>query len=124
MNTRIKQRRKELKITQVELAKRIGVTQGAISAIERGDCDPTTTTIGSIAKTLNVSVDWLIFGKEFKKDENSEEELAGIRNKPPNLNFSDQQLELLELTKNMTEQQQVELLGAVKMFLINQKTYT
>lgn len=49
--------RKEAKITQAELAKRIGADKGYISRIERGLTVPTMTTFFKIVSALGFTVD-------------------------------------------------------------------
>lgn len=102
MHKRIRERRKELKMSQEELAAKAGITQTGISAIEKNKNDTTCSVIAKIAGALNVSTDYLILG---------------TANKPPEREFSKQQQELLEIMQHMTEPEQIELLGAVKMYL-------
>lgn len=52
----IKRRRRSLGLTQKELAKRAGMTQGALSAIENHNKQPTAYCISAIAKALGVPV--------------------------------------------------------------------
>lgn len=108
MHERIRERRKELKMNQAELATKAGMTQTGISTIELGKVDPTTSNIKKIAAALDVSLDYLILG---------------IANKPPERDFSKQQQELLEIMQHMTEPEQIELLGAVRMYL-STRTHT
>lgn len=105
MHKRIRERRKELNMKQVELAELTGITQTTISTIEKGKNDTTCSVIAKIAATLNVSTDYLILG---------------TANKPPENNFSKQQQEILEIMQHMTEPEQEQLLGAVKMYLNTQ----
>lgn len=102
MHDRIKKRRKELNMNQTELAQRTGITQTTISAIEKNKNDTTCSVIAKIAAALNVSTDYLILG---------------TANKPPENEFSKQQQEMLEIMQPMTEKEQIELLGAIKMYL-------
>lgn len=102
MHNRIRERRKELKMNQAELAAKSGMTQTGISTIELNKVDPTTSNIKKIAAALNVSLDYLILG---------------TANKPSEREFSKQQQELLEIMQHMTEPEQEQLLGAVKMYL-------
>ena len=106
MHNRIRERRKELKMNQAELAAKAGITQTGISSIELGKTDPTTTNIKRIAAALDVSLDYLILG---------------TANKPPEIEFSKQQQELIDIMQHMTEPEQIELLGAVKMYLSTRK---
>lgn len=105
MHNRIRERRKELKMNQTELANKAGINQTTISTIELGKVDPTTSSIKMIAAALDVSIDYLILG---------------TANKPPEREFSKQQQELLEIMQHMTEPEQEQLLGAVKMYLSTQ----
>lgn len=59
---RIKSKRKELKITQEQLAEIIDVSPSYISEIERGMSISSLFTITKIANTLDLSLDYLIFG--------------------------------------------------------------
>lgn len=102
MHDRIRQQRKKLKMNQEQLAIKAGITQATISAIELNKNEASYKTVAKIAKALDVSTDYLILG---------------TANKPTVKEFSKQQLELIELTEKMTDQEQSELLGAVKMYL-------
>lgn len=71
MNTiadRLSKRRKELGLTQKELAKRVGLTQGTIGQLERGLLQ-TTKKIYELAQVLAVDTQWLLFGTENAVDE-------------------------------------------------------
>lgn len=61
IGARIKLRRKELKLTQEQLADLANLTQAAIAKIERGGA---TRHIADIAKALGVNTDWLVYGEE------------------------------------------------------------
>lgn len=58
---RVKQRRKELVLTQEELAARTSVSQAAIAKIERGGA---TRHTAELARALGVSTSWLVYGVE------------------------------------------------------------
>jgi transcriptional regulator with XRE-family HTH domain len=48
-------------MTQVELAKVAGVSQGLIARIERGDVkDPGSSVIRRLATALGITTDWLV----------------------------------------------------------------
>lgn len=51
--------RKHLKVSQAELAKRMGVTQGTISQMERPDSKPQRATIEKAAKALGITPEQL-----------------------------------------------------------------
>jgi transcriptional regulator with XRE-family HTH domain len=61
LGDRIRQRRLELGFTQEELARRLGVRQNVISRLEAGGVlNPSIQMIRSLARTLQVTADWLV----------------------------------------------------------------
>lgn len=56
----IKNMREHLKITQSELAKQLGVTQGAVSQWENNSTRPDIDLLPKLAELLNCSVDELL----------------------------------------------------------------
>ena len=70
IGTRVKFTRKLKDISQAELARKIGLTKGAISQLEKGLIKSTAINIGKIARALHVSTDYLIFGEEAKENSN------------------------------------------------------
>ena len=61
---RFVQARKKLGITQTDLAERMDVSQGAVSAWERGERDPGSDMVAKMAEVLGVSADWLLGASE------------------------------------------------------------
>lgn len=61
---RIANSRNEAGITQDYLARKIGISSKHMSQIERGVSGFAVGTIMEIAKNLNVSIDYLLLGKE------------------------------------------------------------
>lgn len=64
---RVKFARKQSKLSQIELAKRIGVTQGTITHIENGR-NRDTKYIMELSKALAVRAEWLYYGSGNIKD--------------------------------------------------------
>lgn len=60
LGNRIKNRRKELKLTQVELGEKAELSQGYISQLEKNGFDPTAPVIIALAKSLEISADELL----------------------------------------------------------------
>ncbi len=56
--------RKAKDISQAELARKVGLTKGSLSQFERGLMRLSAENLGSIAKVLFTSTDYLIWGKE------------------------------------------------------------
>ena len=53
-------------MTQAEFAKRIGVAQGYLSCLERGEKEPGAAVLLAISREFGKSVDWLLTGEERK----------------------------------------------------------
>jgi transcriptional regulator with XRE-family HTH domain len=61
---RIRQRRKELDLTQMECASRIGIAQASLSEIETGETRSLRgTTLVGLARVLKTTTRWLMTGK-------------------------------------------------------------
>jgi len=50
-------------MTQTEFARRIGVTQSYMSALEHGEKEPGAGVLLAISKEFEKSVDWLLTGQ-------------------------------------------------------------
>lgn len=93
----IKQKRKEKKITQSELAEKLNVTDRAISKWENGVCMPDSGIITKLCKILNITINDLFSGEvvDMKNDEKSLEnnliEMTRLKQE------SDKQLLFLEI---------------------------
>jgi transcriptional regulator with XRE-family HTH domain len=64
LQQRITQARKSRKLSQANLAERLGITRTACSHWETGRAKPSTKHIEKIAETLAVDTHWLISGKK------------------------------------------------------------
>ncbi len=64
MGTRMKRRRKELKMSQAELAEKVNVSNNHISSIETGKQIPSLTTFVKICEQLDTTPDFLLLGRE------------------------------------------------------------
>jgi len=58
---RLKERRSELGLTQVELAERVGVTRKTVNTVENGIFTPSTTLAIKLAAALGLTVDQLFW---------------------------------------------------------------
>lgn len=63
---RLKELRKQARLTQVELAGKLGIVQSSYADWERGKKKPTQDNLVKIAQVLNVSVDYLVGNSEEK----------------------------------------------------------
>jgi putative transcriptional regulator len=62
-NLRLKAARAGLDLSQQELAERVGVSRQTISAIEKGDYNPTINLCIAICKALNKTLDELFWAE-------------------------------------------------------------
>ena len=69
---KIKEYRKQLGLTQVQLAKRLGITQGTLALYETGKRHPKIETVNRIADALCVSSSKLFDGVEIEEAEKTE----------------------------------------------------
>lgn len=59
---RIKKRRKELGLTQVQIKELTGISNGNLSDLENGNRLPSATALIELSKVLNVTTDWILTG--------------------------------------------------------------
>ena len=64
LGERIKARRGELGLTQLQLAQALGVTPQHISVIEKEKRSPSLDSLAKLAQELGVTTDYLITGKQ------------------------------------------------------------
>lgn len=64
MDNRIKTRRKALKLTQLELGKRIGVTKATVSLWENETNTPNGANLQGLAAILQCSPEWILTGAD------------------------------------------------------------
>ncbi len=102
---RIKERRKELGITQTQIQKEAGISSGNLSGIENGKYLPSTAALIGLSQILNCSIDWIITG-ESKISKN--DKVSDISDNP--------EYELLRLYfEGMDKDDQEELMMIAKM---------
>ena len=106
---RIKARRIELGLSQVELAEKVGYKgRSAISKIENGERDISSTLVMSFAHALDVSVAYLLLGHEIEEPAEPEESDEEKRLK-----------DFISLFSQLTPEQQKMLILQMKGLLSN-----
>jgi transcriptional regulator with XRE-family HTH domain len=60
----VRRRRRELELTIEDLAERAGLSSNYVAAVERGEKNPSLSTVESIAKGLGTSARALVTGKD------------------------------------------------------------
>ncbi|MEK8127856.1 helix-turn-helix transcriptional regulator [Paenibacillus filicis] len=93
LGERIKQIRKTNQMNQREFADRIGVSQGTLSDIERGNGFPSYETIFALKKAFRCDLNWLI---DEELDSVPDNELFAV-------NVSEQEIALIQLLRTLPE---------------------
>ncbi len=60
LTERIQQRRKQLRMSQIELAEALDMSQTQVSRYELGQNSPTAEVLIKLANVMNVRVEWLL----------------------------------------------------------------
>lgn len=95
---RIKFLRKQHNFTVQQLAELINKTKGNISSYENGKYEPSAQTIIRICEIFNISIDWLLTGKEFGNKKIS------IMKENNELNLTDEEKNLIIIFRNFSEE--------------------
>lgn len=99
LGQRIKQRRKEVGLSQSKLSKAAGVSDSSISLWESDITSPRGENLHKLASALQCSPTWILFGDEDKTPTTPIEP-----EKQPQLN--DEEHELLQLYRSLPESEQ------------------
>lgn len=94
VGSRLKKARKYAGLTQVELAKKSGSKQGAISDLEGGRNESSTKLV-EMAQAMGVSADWLATGKG--------EMIPSIENPKPNIDLPASSPSVVDLITNIKD---------------------
>lgn len=76
MKDRIKQVRKDARLTQVDFGKRLGVAGNTVTNYENGMREPSNAVITAICREFGVNENWLRYGKGEMYSEMSKAEKA------------------------------------------------
>lgn len=76
---RLRLKRTLLEMTQEEMAERIGRVPKYYADIERGSCGMSVETLMALSHSLNMSLDYIIFGNEANKNvQRHQDEVSAI----------------------------------------------
>lgn len=106
---RIRDRRKELHLTQNDIKSACGISSGALSEIENGNRTPSVVIFHALANVLECSMDWLATG-ESSKTENASSSASGDV-------LNDVEKELLKGFRQLDQDDQDELMGLLALKL-------
>lgn len=108
---RIKQRRKELHLTQIQIRELTGISNGNLSELENGNKLPSAGALISLSQTLEVTTDWILFG------ENSERDIYP----PNNIPLTPSEESYLNCFRQLSSDDQEEILTLVNLKISRQK---
>ena len=94
INERIRQRRKEMKLTQEQIAKAVGVSRVSVSQWESGDTSPRGENLYALCRVLQCQPDWLLYGKDTPKPEANAEWAGEIEPWGSRAELGDDEVEL------------------------------
>lgn len=100
---RIKARRLELHITQMQIQEQTCVTSGNLSCIENGKYLPSAIALKELSRVLDCSVDWILTGESYKSKNTESLDILDS-------GLSTNEQNLLDLFKHMSDEDQEELL--------------
>jgi transcriptional regulator with XRE-family HTH domain len=72
LGDRIRLARTRLRMSQAELARRIGISTTAMNQIEMGNTDPRASRIPAIARALHTTTDYLLGMRQEEKEDECE----------------------------------------------------
>ena len=102
IGNRIRERRKELRLTQTDMHRECGITSGALSQIENGSRVPSAIAFFSISQALNCSMEYL---------------MTGTSSETKNVEIFGNEKKLLDGFRELSEDDQEELLGLLELKL-------
>lgn len=113
---RIKKRRNELNLTQMDVYRQCGIASGALSLIENGSRTPSILVFHRLSQVLNCSMDWLLSGDSFDK----EPKISKEKNEDSQLkenDYSELEEELISGFRKLSEIDQDEILDIIEIKL-------
>lgn len=124
---RIAVERKRLKLSQLELANKLGVSQKSISKYERGDRRPTYETLTAMAKLFDVSVDYLLGNSDSRISTNCcNDSVNNVTEKNKLIFdevFTEKEKKFLTTFRQLNEDNQDIIIGEMKKTLRDQNQY-
>lgn len=109
IGNRIKQRRKELGLTQVQIHEATGISSGNLSLIENGKTLPSSAALVNLSNLLQCSIDYLLKGGSLNL-ENSD-----LFNFKDFGQISDMEISLLELFRKLDPDNQEEIIDLMEL---------
>jgi transcriptional regulator with XRE-family HTH domain len=113
---RLKELRKEYKMTQEELANKLGLVRTAIANYETGRTSPDIETLDLIANILNTTTDYLLGRSDIPNPYTKTDDKIPIEE------LKQSEMNLLTLYRKLTKEEQLLIYGEIKGILMAQET--
>lgn len=98
---RIKNRRKELGLTQTQITRTVGISSGNMSDFETGKKLPSALSLIALSDILECSTDWILTGQTYKSEQN--------------FLTNESEKQLINLFHQLPEDEQEEFLGMLQL---------
>ena len=103
IGNRIKNRRKELNITQTQIQEQTSISSGNLSCIENGKYLPSATALIELSNILDCSIDWILTGN------------SSISKNSSISDIGEDDYKLLELFHGMSEDDQEDMMMMIQV---------
>lgn len=112
---RVKYARKKKNLTQIDIYKKTGISSGNLSDIENNKSHPSAQALISLKRELDVSIDWILTGKEIVQDEFFLKESQLEYRTDELLPLSDQEKEMLWMYRKLDARDREDAKGNIEM---------
>ncbi len=112
MNNRLKEVRKQLGLTQQELADKLGVTLNSVGYWERGVNKITSRVVNQICSLFNVNKEWFVNGKGEMFKVNNQEVIDNLNQRLDGL--SEAEIEFLRKWLQLSYEERVYIFDKIK----------
>lgn len=118
MNTRIKNLRTELGLSQEDFAKQLNISRNFIWMIEKGEREPSDRTVLDICRIFHVNEDWLRTGNgEMFQNKSRETEIAEMTAAMFKADESDKRYQLMRLLNSISDDELETFFAAAKRWV-------
>lgn len=118
MNTRIKNLRTELGLSQEDFAKQLNISRNFIWMIEKGEREPSDRTVLDICRIFHVNEGWLRTGNgEMFQNKSRETEIAEMTAAMFKADESDKRYQLMRLLNSISDDELETFFAAAKRWV-------
>ena len=112
ISERIRELRKNFKVSQAELAKKIGVSSGNVGDWERGRAKPGAEALIVLMNYFKVSADYLLTGKE---QQILTEKTGTVKESNAQMNFTEEEIDMIMKFRKLNYEDQQDTIDIIDM---------